>query len=155
MHTEVPEKSRYYHTVVLVPLTERAKKSIQREKLEVKTFPFRFGRESRHPTQHVPPHILEKRTGKIPPNNDFYMIDDGELLNISREHFLIEQSENGDFLILDRMSSCGTIVRKKQGPTFTCIARQCTISDGDEITIGTSSSPYKFKVEIMGAAGGT
>lgn len=148
MFTDVPEQSKYHHTVVLVPLTEKAKKSIQRDKLEVTTFPFRVGRESRCSKEPVPPHILEKRTGKIPPNNDFYMIDDGELLNISREHFLIEQSENGDFMVLDRMSSCGTIVRSRQG-SHTCIAQKWPISSGDEIVVGSSRSPYQFQVEIL------
>jgi hypothetical protein len=76
------------------------------------------------------------------------MIDNGHMLNISREHFLIERAENGGYVLFDRMSSCGTIVRTKQGD-HACMAHRCPISHGDIVIVGVQSSPYKFQITIV------
>jgi HAD superfamily hydrolase (TIGR01509 family) len=137
----------------LIPLTDQARSSIQGDKIELTVFPFRVGRESRSSSDHVPQSILERRLGKVPPNNDFYLIDGGRLLNISREHFLIERTENGSFVLRDRMRACGTTVRGEKGERH-CRATHCDLFDGDTITIGAHSSPYVFRFSVSDNAEG-
>lgn len=91
--------------------------------------------------------IERVRTNNVDPNNDVYLIDDGHLLNISREHFQIEQS--GDrFFLYDRGSACGTIVngRRVGGDDSD---ETVELQDGDVITIGTRQSPYTFQFILL------
>jgi FMN phosphatase YigB (HAD superfamily) len=128
----------------LIPLTEQARSSIKGDKIVLNTFPFRVGRESRSSSDHVPQSIMERRLGKVPPNNECYLIDDGRLLNISREHFQIEQTEKGSFVLRDRLSACGTTVRGEKGERH-CRATHCDLFDGDTIIVGAHTSPYVFR----------
>jgi hypothetical protein len=134
--------------VYLKPVTLQAQKAIGGNKLEIGFFPFRLGRESRHAYDNPPPHIIEKRTGKVPPNNDFYLIDDGNPLHISREHFLIEKNDGGGYNVFDRLSTCGTIV-KHEKTTYKCIAKKFPVSSGDTIIVGSSKSPYVFEFQVL------
>ncbi len=133
----------------LIPQTDEARSSINGETIEINKFPFRIGRESRNKTDVVPQHILERRLGKVPPNNDVYLIDSGKLLNISREHLLIDKNENGGYKLGDRMSACGTFVQGKAGPRK-CHGNGCLLDEGDIITIGTPHSPFVFKFSFEG-----
>jgi len=128
----------------LIPQTEEARLSISSESIEICKFPFRIGRESRNKNDIVPQHILERRLGKAPPNNDVYLIDSGNLLNISREHFLIDKNDNGGYKLGDRMSACGTLIKGKAG-NRKCHGSGCLLDDGDIIILGTSHSPFVFK----------
>jgi putative hydrolase of the HAD superfamily len=128
----------------LIPVTDQARNSMQCDFIDLHSFPFRLGRESRKASDHVSMENLERRIGKVPPNNEFYLIDEGRRLNISREHFLIEKTDTGSFILRDRMSACGTTVRGEKGERH-CQATHCDLFDGDTIIVGTRSSPYVFK----------
>ena len=135
--------------VELIPQTDGAKNAIHgNEKLIIPFFPYRLGRESRHAEGKVSQEILERRIGKTPQNNDFYLIDPGRMLHISREHFLIEKTPENSYTIFDRMSACGTTVHSKNG-IQTCIAHRCPVNNGDIIIVGGHSSPYVFKFTII------
>lgn len=84
-----------------------------------------------------------RKPGASPPNNDLYLPDREEPLNVSREHFHIEPDGSG-FVLVDRQSTCGTLVEgtrvggQNNGGTV-------PLRDGDVIIVGTARSPYVFK----------
>lgn len=113
-------------------------------------FPYRIGRESRVQKINGQIHRIERpKMGDREPNNELYLIDRGALLNISREHLLIERS--GDtYVLIDRGSACGTEVNDEplggndSGGTS-------VLTDGDIITVGTHDSPYRFRfIDLSG-----
>ena len=129
---------------VLLPQTSEAQSAIQGDKIELKKFPFRIGRESRHDKIVKKTWVRERRKKENPPNNDLYLEDQGELLNVSREHLQIEVKDDGTYEVVDRGSTCGTIVadhvvggRDKGG--------RYPLENGNIIVIGTSQSPFIFK----------
>jgi predicted component of type VI protein secretion system len=64
-------------------------------------------------------------------------------LNISREHFLIEH-QNGNYFIVDRGSSCGTIVEGTTlGDKRQSVSRK--LENQDVIIVGSSRSKFVFK----------
>lgn len=110
----------------------------------IRRLPFRIGRESR--VKKVNGRIERIERPKLDdrePNNDLYLVDRGHLLNISREHLLIEV-DGESFYLVDRGSACGTKVNgepvggEDQGG-------RSILKDGDIITIGTMESPYRFR----------
>jgi FHA domain-containing protein len=111
--------------------------------VSIRHFPFKVGRESRGSVVEGKFLRTERpRFGNRKPNNDLYLIDAGESLEISREHFQIERTAEG-YLLLDRGSACGTTVggvrvggNDRGGSTL--------LRDGDTIGIGTESTPYLF-----------
>ena len=109
----------------------------------IRKFPFRVGRESRGTIVDGKFHRIERpRFGDRKPNNDLYLIDAGEQLEISREHFQIESTAEG-FVLVDRGSACGTSVagvRVGVGSTRS----SAPLKDGDTIGIGTEETPYLF-----------
>jgi hypothetical protein len=129
---------------VLEPLTTEARESILRDRLVLNRFPFRFGRECRVGIVADKYQSLERRNSGIPPNNEIYMLDRGRLLQVSREHFQIEHSADNGYELVDRGSTCGTIVDGRvigghdQGG-------RCPLKDGSVIKVGTAKSPYVFK----------
>jgi pSer/pThr/pTyr-binding forkhead associated (FHA) protein len=132
---------------VFVATTEEATRAMGgRSELPVTAFPFRVGRERRveapaHPTS------AELRLSVESQFNDIYLPDPARKhLNISAKHFAIEYVD-GNFFLLNRGSSCGTIVAgqriggdRKGGRT--------ELRSGDEIVVGTHSSPSVFRFEI-------
>ena len=66
---------------------------------------------------------------------------------ISREHFAIEYGD-GRFSVVDLRSACGTIVagRRIGGNRE---GGQGELRDQDEIVIGTASSRYAFRFEVV------
>jgi len=134
---------------VLKPLTPEANASVPQGALEynmirIDRFPFSVGRESR--VKEVEGKLLQieriKFTGHEP-NNSLYLIDAGRPLNISREHFKIEQNNEG-YMLVDRYSACGTRVGSS------CIGGgdrggKIRLNDGDIIAVGTENTPYLFK----------
>jgi len=107
-------------------------------------FPFRVGRESR--VQYVDSEMIPSERVKITsgkPNNDIYLIDHGQYLQISRQHISIEKTDSG-YLLVDRESACGTMVNsQKIGSEDTGGSE--ALKDGDIIKLGSEDSPYEFQ----------
>lgn len=109
----------------------------------IRGFPFRVGRESRGKVVDGVFHRVERpRRGAAAPTNDVYLVDAGDMLQISREHFRIERSENG-YQVVDRGSVCGLSVGGVRiGGNET--GGSATLRDGDEIHIGTDATPFRY-----------
>ena len=135
---------------VLKATTDEAKQAIGKnclgeDMIGIWQFPFRIGRESR--VTYVEGELVVSERRKLrddsKPNNDIYLVDGGELLNISRQHLKIEKDENG-YSVVDRRSACGTVVNdhafggRDEGGS-------CTLKDGDVVKIGGQNSPYLFE----------
>ena len=118
---------------LLVALTDEAEQALGgARELPLTEFPVKFGRA--HRSQNVENS-----------SNDVYLFEREEStsLHISGEHFEIEHSEN-QFFLVDRRSSCGTIVggariggRRAGG--------RAPLRDGDEVVVGTRRSPFVFR----------
>jgi hypothetical protein len=138
---------------VLVPLTNEAKNSIVDTKTHNKIismfdFPFNIGRESRMSLNERGLFVkLRIMKSDSKPNNDIYLANCTDNLEISKEHFLIEKKDN-HYFIKDRNSTLGTklndeeIGKEKSNTLF-------PIKDGDIIKIGSSHSTYKYKFLIL------
>jgi hypothetical protein len=132
---------------VLRPLTPEARERFAGDAIAIDHFPFRVGRESRQVDVRSRPVLRERRKRKAIPSNDLYLRDTSPKGTISREHFQIEKKNDGSFELLDRGSSCGTIVGNRmiggndRGGQF-------PIRDGDTVTIGRPQSPYKFEFRL-------
>jgi len=109
----------------------------------IRAFPYQVGRESRGRIVDGVFHRIERpRRGDLPPTNDLYLADAGELLQISREHFRIEHTAAG-FQVVDRGSVCGTSV----GGVYIGgneAGGKAPLRDGDEIRVGIDESPYRY-----------
>ena len=133
---------------VLKPLTPEAEQAvpdgmIQSGLISIRKFPFRVGRESRVMLVEGKIRRIERpRLGGREPNNDLYLIDSGELLNISREHFQIERTGEG-YVLVDRGSACGTMVGAIRVGANDA-GGSVPLKDGDTIGIGTESTPYRY-----------
>ena len=81
------------------------------------------------------------------PNNDTYLVNCTDNLEISKEHFQIEK-QNNNYFIKDRNSTLGTklneeeIGKEKNNTLF-------QLKDGDIIKIGSSNSSYKFQFLVL------
>jgi pSer/pThr/pTyr-binding forkhead associated (FHA) protein len=134
---------------VLKAVTPEAKSAVTNsclgnELIGIWKFPFRIGRESR--VQNINGKLVVSERVKISqgqPNNDIYLVDHGQFLQISRQHFQIEESGNG-YTVFDRGSACGTIIagHKIGGEDR---GGYCELNDGDNIRIGSEDSPYIFE----------
>ena len=128
----------------LVALTPESAEAIQAREINIPHLPFRIGRESRQVAWTGAGLIAERRT-TAPPNNDLYLFEPSEPLNVSREHLLIGSEQDG-FYVLDRGSTCGTLV---EGEMLGCGASpRVTLKDHDVIIVGTSLSRFIFKFRI-------
>ena len=125
----------------LKPLTPEAEKSLGTKLYQIPIFPFRVGRESRqHQAGNYP--NSRRHTNSIP-NNDLYLIEATQPLNVSREHFQIEWRDD-QFFISDRGSACGTLVEGVAiGGHRT--GGQHLLLGGDVIIVGTSESRHIYK----------
>lgn len=129
---------------LLRPATATTRLSIDQEHIKVSAFPFRVGREARTNLMSKLPGFGERRNTKANPNNDLYIRDMGRPLNVSREHFYIERTEDGDYELVDRGSACGTIVNGHTiGGEYT--GGRCMLQDGDSIVVGTPESAIVFE----------
>lgn len=134
---------------ILKAITPESKNAITKnclgnELIGIWKFPFRVGRESRVREIDGQLVIYERhKLGDGEPDNDIYLVDDQDSLQISREHLRIEKAEIG-YYISDRNSTCGTIVNERRiagaGMGGTGI-----LKDGDIIKIGADDSPYLFE----------
>ncbi|MFC1452113.1 FHA domain-containing protein [Verrucomicrobiota bacterium] len=136
---------------VLRPMTPEARESIQRDDIPIHAFPFRVGRESRFTLVHGVLRSAERRKSQGPPNNDLYIIDRGELLNVSREHFVIERNEDGALELVDRGSTCGTDVDGTRIGGSSGEGR-LVLGPGSTILVGAGGSPYVFRFELPAGA---
>lgn len=114
------------------------------DKVVISKFPYKIGRESRMIRIDGRLERIERpKKDDSSPNNDLYLMDRGERLNVSREHFQIEKNSNG-YLLVDRGSSCGTKVEgvkvggEDQGGSV-------LLHDGDVIAVGAAGTPYLFR----------
>ncbi len=114
----------------------------------IRGFPFRVGRESRGKMVEGVFHRIERpRRGDSAPTNDLYLVDAGEKLQVSREHFRIERSAAG-YQLVDRGSVCGTSVAatwigaNEKGGT-------APLRDGDEIRIGVDPTPFRYTFMVL------
>jgi len=138
---------------VLKALTPEAKHSIikrtfHQDIIPIYNYPFRIGREAR--VKYIDGEVILQERHKLSgqePNNDVYLLDNGEYLQISREHCSIVKTEDG-FILQDRGSACGSIVNDStiggddhDGTT--------PLQDGDIITLGSKESPYKYKFIVL------
>lgn len=134
---------------LLIPLTTEAGNALGgRDRVEIDRLPFRIGRESRLAMIGGELTFMERRKGDAPPNNDLYLIDEGQLLNISREHLQIEKAAGGGFLVRDRGSACGTHV---DGRSIGGLDKtgSLALNNDSEIIVGTRESPYRFTVRNL------
>jgi hypothetical protein len=128
-------------SICLKALTPEAKQALGGDIFRISHFPFKVGRESR---LHDMPHGGDDfRQADSVPSNDLYLVEPGALLNVSRDHFLIEQRE-GSYYIVDRGSMCGTLV---EGETVgeRRVGGSRPLNDNDVIIVGTSESRFVFK----------
>ena len=130
----------------LVALTPESSEAIQAREINVPHLPFRIGRESRKVRKTETGFISERRTVALP-NNDLYLVEETEPMNVSREHLLIDK-EAGGFYLLDRGSTCGTLVEGVMVGGKDRLAARIPLSDHDVIIVGTSASPYIFKFRL-------
>ena len=132
---------------ILRPLTSTAREALQAEEVRLDSMPYRVGRESRYGLVRGQWRSLERRQLVGTPNNELYLIDTGDVLNVSREHFLIERDDDGNYTLVDRESTCGTIVDDVGLGSETGQDR-CPLHDGSTIVVGTEESPFSYKFVI-------
>ncbi len=138
---------------ILRPLTPKAQNSIKKahynhEFVSIFQFPFSLGREAR--MQYVDGEIIINERHKLghEPNNDLYLVDDEQFLQISREHCKIIRRDDG-YVVIDRGSACGCSINAIQFGGNDMIDEH-PLSDGDILTLGTDESLYQFKFIILG-----
>lgn len=141
---------------VLQALTPEAAEAVPQALLTegvvaIRKLPFRIGRESRVQTVRGKVERIERpKMDDREPNNDLYLIDRGQLLNISREHLQIEADRQHGYRLVDRGSACGTKINRATiggGDS----GGSHPLADGDEIIIGTMESPYRYRfVDLSG-----
>lgn len=141
-----------YTKATLVAVTDEARRALGADEIRVVPGSCKFGRERRTSPgdRKLLRGLSEQRRGPVRELNDVYLPEDpAAALQIAGAHFTIE-SVDGQFWLTDRASSCGTVVagrrlggRHKGGQT--------ELHDGDEIIVGTRSSPYIFRFQIESA----
>ena len=131
-------------TAFLKALTPEARVCLGTQMLRIPRFPFRVGRESRSGVLADYPN--SRRRADSVPSNDLYLFEAGPVLNVSRDHFQIEQ-RRGEFYLVDRGSACGTLVEGQTiGEDRTGGERR--LDANDVIIVGGSESRYAFKFVV-------
>lgn len=119
----------------------------ERDHVRMTRFPFNVGRESRESGLGRLKRELGRRLGQAVQVNDLYLIDRSEQgRSVSREHFRIDWVD-GQFVLVDRGSTCGTSVASRQVGRD-CATNDVELHDGDVIVIGAGKSPYIFKFQV-------
>lgn len=135
--------------VALVAMTDEARAALAgRAEVRMNAFPCTVGRESRSKPR-ADTMLPELRLGRAPQVNVVYLMERSwaDSLHISREHFAIEYA-GSQFFLVDRGSACGTIVAGRHvGGERT--GGRTALRSGDEIIVGTETSPYLFRFEIL------
>jgi hypothetical protein len=128
----------------LVALTPEAAESIRAQEMNIPFVPFRVGRESRMFRWKEAGLVGERRRSE-PPNNDLYLLERDDLMNVSREHFQIERDADG-FHLRDRGSACGTLVEGRLAGRGG--EPRVPLGDHDVIIVGGSASRFIFKLRL-------
>jgi pSer/pThr/pTyr-binding forkhead associated (FHA) protein len=135
--------------VALVAMTDEARAALAgRSEVRMNAFPCTVGRESRSKPR-ADSVLPELRLGRAPQVNIVYLMERSwaDTLQISREHFAIEYA-GSQFFLVDRGSACGTIVAGTHvGGERT--GGRTELRSGDEIIVGTGTSPYLFRFETV------
>lgn len=135
------------HPVIrLKALTAEAVEVLGDRYLQIERLPFLVGRESRRNVNSRAFYNQERRLQRESPTNDLYIREDSPFHNISREHFLIDFSQD-ELVLVDRGSVCGTIVEGKSIGGNRA-GGECRLQNQDVIIVGTSRSPYVFKILV-------
>jgi pSer/pThr/pTyr-binding forkhead associated (FHA) protein len=120
----------------LIALTEPSREALRGDMRVIEGLPFKVGRECR----------LSPRNSDVgaTPTNDLYICETGEVLHVSREHFLIDYDPTGGFILVDRNSLNGTIVEGR------CVGGdrsggEARLQDHSVIVVGGPTSPFIFK----------
>lgn len=139
---------------ILKAMTGEAKHSIIKREfaqdiIPIYNYPFKIGRESR--VRFIDGEVVLQERYKLggnEPNNDIYLLDIGEYLQISREHCSIIKNKDTTYTLNDRGSACGSMVNdtKVGGGDHQA---SVPLKDGDIISLGIENSPYKFKFIIL------
>jgi pSer/pThr/pTyr-binding forkhead associated (FHA) protein len=141
--------SRFQPKAVLHALTPEAAHAVPAGMIvdgmvAILRYPFRVGRESRVLLVDNKLHRIERpREGAAEPNNDLYLVDRGNPLQISREHFRIERTPEG-YLLVDRGSACGVAVNAARAGGNDA-GGALPLKDGDTISVGTAPTPYRYR----------
>jgi hypothetical protein len=143
-------RERFVPKAVLEALTEEAAYAVPSGMIvgrlvAIMRYPFRVGRESRVQVVEGKPQRIERtRLGAAEPNNDLYLVDSGEPLQISREHFRIERGAGGAYLLVDRGSATGCSVNDSRiGGRDSGGA--LPLKDGDTIVVGAGPTRYRYR----------
>ncbi len=125
------------------------KRSFSQDIIPIYDYPFRIGRESRF--EHVDNEIIIQKRHDLSgyqPNNDVYLFDSGEFLQISKEHCTIVINDANEYILQDMRSSCGSLINQVQlgGDNENTTS---VLNDGDIITLGSKESEYKFKFILL------
>jgi hypothetical protein len=138
---------------VLIPITPEGEKSILNTQIINKLipmfeFPFKIGRESRMAKNERGLFVKLRIFNDISkPNNDIYLVNNTERLEISKEHFLIERKDDSYF-IKDRKSTLGTKLNNQEIGKDNA-NKSYLIKDKDIIKIGSNDSKYEFQFLIL------
>jgi len=128
-------------SVTLIPLTDRARETLPREGVRLPRFPYRIGRVSGEYPASDPLQV-----------NDLVLSDESPF-NVSKNHLAIDL-EQGGAVIRDRGSYLGTQVN---GASIGGGHRRATaaLREGDnEIVLGSSRSPFRYRVVVKNGPGG-
>ncbi|CAM3961531.1 FHA domain-containing protein [Arcobacter cloacae] len=141
--------SSFVPEVVLLPITKEAKVSLMDKKMIViNSFPYKIGRESRISESDRGVFVkLRIFSSSINPNNDIYLVNSTQSLEISKEHFQIEKKDN-KYYIKDRNSTLGTKLNDKEIGKEK-INEKFPLNDGDIIKIGSNNSEFQFQFLIL------
>jgi len=133
-------------SILLNALTPEAKAALRGDYVKIASFPFRVGRESRAFDRPID-YPNDRRRPDSASTNDLYLFESGDILNVSREHFLIDAKDD-KYVLVDRGSFCGTLVEgelvgeKRKGGWR-------ELANNDVIIVGTSESTFVFKFLIV------
>ena len=133
----------------LIAVTKEAQRALgSRSEVRIAQFPFKVGRESRS-LESMKRRAAELKIQNVPELNDVYLLEPpwSDLLQISREHFLIDKTEDG-FVLVDRGSFCGTIVAGTAVGGGR-VGGRTPVKSGDQIVVGTPGSDYIFRFETL------
>lgn len=135
------EKSPPDHSISFSGENEQTQKIMGGETIEITSFPYRVGRESRSgKARH------EKRHPNSVPNNDLYL-EDAPPFRISREHFQIE-CKDMQYYVRDRGSKLGLIVNGHPiGGSHSEKVQKLTKGE-NLVIVGYETSPYRFRITV-------
>ena len=118
--------------IVLSGVTREATDALGGQSVEVRTMPFRIGRQD----QMGDSDVLSL--------NDLYL-EDTKPYSISRNHCMLSRIDE-ELVVIDRGSATGTLVNGKRIGGERSRGRASLSAGQNEVTLGAGKSPYKFSV---------